>query len=71
MKWQRHDDYAQTSTDDHYSVAKVLYVTRTGQAWRYEAYRRRGHPDGPKCLATNLLTADAARAACVADLENA
>ena len=47
MKWREHDRQTWVSDDGRYSVCRVTHVTATGPQPRYEAWRRRAHPDGP------------------------
>jgi len=47
MKWQPANSTSWTSDCGRYSVCRVTYVDAKGPQPRYEAWRRRAHPEGP------------------------
>ena len=57
MNWRKPSAYAQLSTCERYSVAKI---NREGGAM-YEVWLTRQHEAGPKLLKTGIKTADEAR----------
>ena len=63
MNWRKPTAYAQLSSCERYSVAKIGF---NGGAM-YEAWRTRQHPEGPHLVSTNLQTADDARTVCEED----
>jgi hypothetical protein len=64
MKWQEKGTAAWVSDCGRYSICRVTYVTATGPQPRYEAWKRRDHPDGPGRLpGTFIAKAEAETAA--------
>ncbi len=68
MKWKAHGPNAHptawVSDCGRYSVCRVTYVTAEGPQPRYEAWRRRDHPDGVGRLPGTFIARHEAEAAC-------